>query len=102
MPQKIQELLEQFPSIKEKPTKLPLLRDIQNNIDLISGFSLPNLPHYRISPKEYEILHQHIEELLKKRHIQPNISHCTVPTLLAPKKRMVVGEWMLTAESSTR
>ncbi|TYJ96779.1 uncharacterized protein E5676_scaffold986G00760 [Cucumis melo var. makuwa] len=61
IPPKVQDLLNQFPSIKEEP-------------------------HYRMSPKEYEILHKHVEELLKRGHIQPNISPCAVPALLTPKK----------------
>ncbi|KAA0039232.1 Transposon Ty3-G Gag-Pol polyprotein [Cucumis melo var. makuwa] len=67
IPPKVQDLLRQFQPIIEEPSALPPLRDIQHIIDLIPGSSLPNLPHYRMSPKEYEFLHQHIEDLLKKR-----------------------------------
>jgi hypothetical protein len=62
MPDEIQELLAEFKDVlADLPDVLPPLRDIQHQIDLIPGASLPNRAHYRMSPQQHEELKRHVQ-----------------------------------------
>ena len=54
-PPEVAPILQEFADIflEELPEGLPPMQDIQHAIDLIPGSSLPNLPHYRMSPTDH-------------------------------------------------
>lgn len=86
----IQPLLAEFPDVdpNEIPVGLSLLRNTKHHINriLIPDASLPNLPHYHMSPKEYEILHEQVQDLLKKYMFREGMNHVVVPHTSNSKK----------------
>ena len=68
VPLEVKNLIDDFVDMvpDELPSELPPLRDIQHAIDLVLGSQLPNLPHYRMNPKEREELNRQVEGLLER------------------------------------
>jgi len=88
LPRKIKELLEEFKDVfpDELPKGLPLIREIEHQIDLVPGASLPNRPAYKCNPEEAKEIQRQVGELLQKGYVRESLSPCFVPTLLVPKK----------------
>ncbi|XP_026396640.1 uncharacterized protein LOC113291306 [Papaver somniferum] len=88
IPDKVQPLLSSFSDLllTELPNVLPPLKILQHQIDFIPGSFIPNQPHYRLSPKEHEILQGQVDDLLQKGLIRLSKSPCDSPTFLVDKK----------------
>ena len=81
--------LEDIPIVKEFPddiSGLPLDREVEFTIDLITGTEPISIHPYRMAPTELRELKAQLEELLSKGFIRPSISPWGAPVLFVKKK----------------
>ena len=76
VPLEVKNLLDDFVDMvpDEFPSELPPLRDIQRDIDLVPDSQLPNLPHYRMNPKEREELNRQVEGLFERGFVRHSVT----------------------------
>jgi hypothetical protein len=54
---------------KDTSSRLPPLRGIEHQIDLVPGASVLNRPAYRSNPEEMKEVQRQVNELMMKRYI---------------------------------
>jgi hypothetical protein len=88
LPKEIQELLGEFADIvvDELPCSLPPISSISHHINLILGASLQKKAMYSLTTQENEEVKRQVQDLMDKGLIRENLSPCTFPTVLNPKK----------------
>ena len=71
IPPEVTPVIEEFSDVfpEDLPNRLPPMRDIEHTIDLVPESSLPNLPHYRMNPTEYDELKGQVDDLVDKSFI---------------------------------
>ena len=93
-----QSLLREFEDVfpNDLPPGLPLIRVIEQQIDLLLGAPLPNKPAHWCNPNDIKEIQIQVQELLDRGYIRESLSPCSVPTRLVPKKD---GTWRMCVNS---
>ena len=84
LPIGVEELLKEFWDVfpKDTPHKLPPLRGIEHQIDLILGASLSNRPTYKNTPEEIKQIQGQVESSMEKGWVRESLSPCVMPVIL--------------------
>jgi hypothetical protein len=86
LPAEIQELLQQFQGLFDKPVGLPPSRACDHEIPLIPEARPVNITQYRYPPALKNEIEQQVSEMFKQGIIQPSASLFSSPVLLTKKK----------------
>lgn len=92
IPDDIQDILQRFPTVLEKPKGLPPQRGCDHVITLKDGAIPPNLRPYRVPHHQKEAMEKIIAELIESKEIQVSNSPYSSPAVMVRKKD---GSWRL-------
>ena len=85
----IHEFKHVFPA--DLPSKLPPVRGIEHQINLLPTASIPNKPAYRCNSTKTKELQKQVQELIDQCYIRESMSPCSVLALLVLKKDDTIG-----------
>ncbi|KAH9753704.1 hypothetical protein KPL71_015173 [Citrus sinensis] len=86
----MQDLLKEYNTLFQKPTKLPPRREIDHNITLKEGTEPVNVRPYRYAYFQKAEIKKQVQEMLNSGLIRPSTSPFSSPVLLVKKKD---GSW---------
>ena len=86
LPREVQDLIDQYATIFEKPSQLPPSRACDHEIPLIPGANPVNIRPYRYPPALRDEIEKQVADMLQQGLIQPSSSLFSSPVLLVKKK----------------
>ena len=74
-PKEVKSMLQEFKDVfpEEFLDHFLPMHDIEHATDFVPEVTLPNLPHYRMSPAEHAELQRQVEELLSKGFVRESM-----------------------------
>jgi len=87
-PKCIGDVIQKFVDVltRELPDELPLKREVDHKIEVVSGLKTPSKAPYRLNQRKLEELKKQIMELLAKGYIRQSKSPYKTPVLFVDKK----------------
>ena len=86
LPREVQDLIDQYATIFEKPSQLPPSRACDHEIPLIPGANPVNIRPYHYPPALRDEIEKQVADMLQQGLIQPRSSLFSSPVLLVKKK----------------
>ena len=85
-------IVREFPDVfLEELPSIPLEREVDLSIEIVPGTAPVSRAPYRMTPVELKELKVHLQELLDKGFVRPNVSPWGAPVLFVKKKMALYG-----------